>query len=153
MTMADVDSTLTRIHDVIQNSGLHFKLTQTPWSSYIIIRRKFTNTRYTVNSNLNVNEAMTSDELKSMNVKNQQMEQRLAQIEVEKVELEEEFKVLEQNYSKTVDHLHAQICTLENKLDEEADSLKKATSEILIPEEEKATKNETRLISIVSKPI
>merc|ERR1712098_755184 len=89
MTMADVDASLTNIHDVIQKSGLHFVLTQTPWSSYITIRRKFTNARYTVNSNLNV----TNDELKSMNVKNQQLEQRLVQIEVEKVGLEEELKV------------------------------------------------------------
>ena len=55
MTMADVDSTLTRIHDVIQKSGLHFVITQTPWSSYITIRRKFTNSRHSVNSNLNIN--------------------------------------------------------------------------------------------------
>ena len=30
-----------RIHNLIQKSGLHFIINQTPWSSYITIRRKF----------------------------------------------------------------------------------------------------------------
>ena len=42
MAMSNVNLTCARIHDMIQNSGLNFVINQTPWSSYITIRRKFT---------------------------------------------------------------------------------------------------------------
>ena len=40
----DANLACSRIHDVIQSSGLHDIINQTPWSSYITIRRKFVNT-------------------------------------------------------------------------------------------------------------
>ena len=43
--MSQVNKVLSHIHDVIQASGLHFMINQTPWSSYITIRRKFLDQR------------------------------------------------------------------------------------------------------------
>ena len=36
-----MNSVLNSIHDLIQSSGLHFVIQQTPWSSYITLRKKF----------------------------------------------------------------------------------------------------------------
>ena len=41
---------MNRIHDAVQRSGLHFVINQTPFSSYITIRRKFTSERNQTNS-------------------------------------------------------------------------------------------------------
>ena len=63
-TLSEVNSVLNIIHDVVQKSGLHFVINQTPWSSYITIRKKFTSPGfYAGDENLKDKETIVNDEL------------------------------------------------------------------------------------------
>ena len=140
MAMSKVNLTCARIHDMIQNSGLHFVINQTPWSSYITIRRKFASNDIASDENLETSDVI--NELKSLKDKNKNLEQKLTDVEIEKVELEEEFIVSNRKYEKTVDQFHSRIAEIENTHEEMMINLNKAESKIVNLEKEKETKNE-----------
>ena len=140
MAMSDVHSVCTRIHDLIQNSGLHFVISQTPWSSYITIRRKFVNA---VNVNMKAADALVTEneELKLLRDAKEKLEEKIAIIEEEKVHLEEEIKASVEKYENTVCHLNAKINTLEKVLEETELDVKNKKSKIENLEKETKRKN------------
>ena len=70
------------------------------------------------------------------------LEDKFKNIEVEKVQLEEEFKASLEKYEYTVAHLHAKISTLEDTLEETEVDLKDRNYKILFLEKDTKTKNE-----------
>ena len=141
MAMSDVHSVCTRIHDLIQKSGLHFVINQTPWSSYITIRRKFVNE---VEVNMKAREAFVTEteEVVVLRDTKKRLEDKLTNIEVEKVHLEEEFKASVEKHEKTVLNLLAKIDTLENVLEEKELDVKDKKSKIESLEKETNSKND-----------
>ena len=116
--MAHVNSVISKIHDVIQTSGLHFLINQTPWSSYITIRKKFVNPNHV--DSLDQNDGQSSidssvepynklvEEIRQLKLKNELLEHSL-------VDLEEEAKDGDVRSQEKVENLHALIDKLENK--------------------------------------
>ena len=102
MAIPNVDSVCTRIHEFIQSSGLHFVINQTPWSSYITIRRKF----------VNQGGQYLPDELKISSDKNERLEKKLAYLETEL-----EAKKKEKNeYQECLKKLHSKLETLKSEV-------------------------------------
>ena len=117
MTMSDVNSVCERIHSLVQMSGLHFNINQTPWSSYITIRRKFVSPgSYDVKTMCT--ESVVMEQLKE---KIKQLEHKLAGAEFQLEELEEKFANEQEKHEKTINLLNSKIDTLEKdkKLKEE----------------------------------
>ena len=117
MTMSDVNSVCERIHSLVQMSGLHFNINQTPWSSYITIRRKFVSPgSYDVKTMCT--ETVVMEQLKE---KIKQLEHKLAGAEFQVEELQEKFANKQENHEKTINLLNSKIDTLEKdkKLKEE----------------------------------
>ena len=75
----DVNLACTRIHDVIQSSGLHYIINQTPWSSYITIRRKFVN-KCSISSKVAGDEE--SDVISKLRRENEKLKDNLANAEM-----------------------------------------------------------------------
>ena len=142
-SISNIQSVCDRIHTLVQTSGLHFMINQTPWSSYITIRRKFINPGAYKSTGTDVNEQLEiSEQLKALKERNNQLEKKLADVEVELVEREEESIKTKKEYEKTVHHLNAKIYTLENKVEATKCHLKNKQSELLILEKEKKVKDE-----------
>ena len=143
MASHEVNLACNRIHEAIQKSGLHFVINQTPWSSYITIRRKLVFSK-SVTDDVNVNsmEVVVNDELAALKDKNEQLVKKLANVELEKAETEEELEVTNQKYEKTVRHLHDRIEILATTLKEKELELNNQKCEILVLEKEKKLKNE-----------
>ena len=119
MATNEVNMACTRIHDAIQTSGIHFVINQTPWSTYITIRRKFVHPRTTIDDvNVKAMEVAENSELAALRDKNEQLVKKLANIELEKVEAEEEFKARKHKYEETAQHLREKIDSLESTLEE-----------------------------------
>ena len=121
MASHQVNAVLGNIHDIVQSSGLHFMINLTPWSSYITIRRKFTDQGNLTASLLppsSGDQAFTKqclhncDQLLAENnllrFKNQALENAQA-------DSEEETKVVEANSKQVVSNLHSKIDMLESK--------------------------------------
>ena len=109
-----------QIQSVIQNSGLHFSIIQTPFSSYITIRRKFINPESPMH---NIFENTTGVEKSESN----QLRQELDRISHKKTELEEvciekdlEIKALSSENNMKLENLHV----FADKLSAENDDLK-----------------------------
>ena len=113
--MSDVNTICDRIHSLVQMSGLHFNITQTPWSSYITFRRKFVSPDYKVNTKSTENVVVDQlKEIKKTEVKNHKM----AEVGIELVELDEETFANEiEEYQKTITLLNSQIYTLKKDKD------------------------------------
>ena len=118
--LSEVNSVLNCIHNVIQKSGLHFIINQTPWSSYITIRKKFTSPG-SYGDNLKDMESVVVDELTAM---------------------DESKKQIEENNEETVTNLISRIHMLENALKETQADIKNKNTEILELEKEKKMKDE-----------
>ena len=88
------------IHDVIQESGLHFVINQTPFSSYITIRKKL------INPHIKVPENKAEAALK---VKLEDLKQKVKTLEDEKGDLEELCAVKDEEAS-------ANECEMETRL-------------------------------------
>ena len=112
MTTSDVNSVCDHIHSLVQMSGLHFIINQTPWSSYITIRRKFVNPGGYSEVKSKCTEPVVMDQLKET-IKD--LENKLSKVESECVELEEEYNDEKEKHKKTVDYLNSKIDTLEKE--------------------------------------
>ena len=109
--------------DVVQKSGLHFVINQTPFSSYITIRRKFTfaEGNQQTNNFENVIETQTSkvkvenlkSDLKDLEIKNKHLKEAL-------VQSEEESKIAIIETEKRLDNIHV----FANKLKAESELLR-----------------------------
>ena len=97
----------SRIHDFIQASGLHYIINQTPWSSYITIRKKF------VHSDGLVSDHVEHDDTQTILAENKQLKEKLVKIDLDVVTTEEETKVANHQHQKIVDSLHLKIETQE----------------------------------------
>ena len=119
-----MNSVLNSIHDLIQSSGLHFVIQQTPWSSYITLRKKFA--RPTAHDfNLKDKETVTINDLEAEKEKYKQLKEKLVQKEAELVKTEEEFRLGTKENKKTIANLQFKIDVLENALDKTKCDVKK----------------------------
>ena len=133
----DANIVCTRIHDFIQNSGLHFIINQTPWSSYITIRRKFISAV--------ANASNSIDDKKILVDKNKTLEKKLAKLELELVAVEEdnkkssdkiktleaEFITLEKDKNDVIQNLNAGFHEKVNVLTEKIETLEALNKEVL----------------------
>ena len=78
LSISDVNSACDRIHSLVQMSGLHFIINQTPWSSYITIRRKFVNPGAYDVTKTKPTEPAIIDQLKE---RNKNLELKVAELE------------------------------------------------------------------------
>ena len=111
LSISDVNSACDRIHSLVQMSGLHFLINQTPWSSYITIRRKFVNPG-AFDLKTKPTETAIIDQLKE---RNKNLELKVAELEYHLEELEEESKSEKENHEKNVEHFNNRISTLEKE--------------------------------------
>ena len=81
----DANSVVTSIHSLIQSSGLHFAINQTPWSSYITIRKKFVSKGVSEYS-----DSLALGNVKHLEERNRQLEKKLADVKLELVNTEED---------------------------------------------------------------
>ena len=138
----DVNSVINRIHELVQSSGLHFVIQQTPWSSYITLRRKFASpTSY--DFNMKEEESAVINELVVEKEKQKHLEEKLDQMEVKLVKNKEEFVLVTENYKKTIANLNSKIEVLENTLDKTECDVKSKMAEISMIEKEKKRNYET----------
>ena len=119
----DVNSVLNKIHDLIQSSGLHFIINQTPWTSYITIRRKFVYPRDSPVKPTNI------DELFDLREENKQLKSRVRDLNEALVDTEEEFKIHENKAKVTVENLHDKIDRLEFSFRDSQNNLNKKNAE------------------------
>ena len=108
----DANLAITRIHDVIQSSGLHYVINQTPWSSYVTIRKKF------VNAGAKVAGDEESDMLTKLREENEKLKSKLATAEIKSVNAEESSKNVQLSLGKTVENLENALKISESKLRE-----------------------------------
>ena len=121
-TLSEVNAVLNSIHNVVQKSGLHFVINQTPWSSYITIRKKFTSPGpYAGDDGFKDMETVVNDEVTALSEHNAQME--------------------EKNEKKVAD-LYSKIDTLENSLEETRSDMENKMVEIQVLSKEKKIKDE-----------
>ena len=146
--MAHVNSMISKIHDVIQTSGRHFLINQTPWSSYITIRKKFVDPNHV--ASLDQNDRQSSrpssdssvepfnklvEEIRQLKLKNEVLENSL-------IDLEEETKDSDVRSQEKVQNLHALIDKLEDEKDALQSETKDAEVEILALKKEIDVKDE-----------
>ena len=99
MCISDVNTVCDKIHNLVQMSGLHFVINQTPWSSYITIRRKFVNPgAYDVK--VKSPETVVTNQLRE---RNKELEHKLAEVELALAEIEEEFTTEKEKYDTKTD--------------------------------------------------
>ena len=87
-------------------------------------------------------EVVVNDEMAALKDKNEHLVKKLANVELEQAETEEEFEVTNQNYEATVRHLHDRIEILATTLKEKELELDNQKREILVLEKEKKLKSE-----------
>ena len=144
MAMSELHSVCTHIHDTIQRSGLHFFINQTPWSSYITIRKKFVDKKDAVDVNVKSRGEMVTEveELVDLREKKKNLEDKLSNIEVGKVHLEEELKLSVEKSKNTIAHLHVQMSSLKSALEETNVDLEDRKDKIIFLEKETKRKDE-----------
>ena len=113
-----------KIHDLIQESGLHFVINQTPFSSYITIRKKLINPQIKVPENKAV---------AALKLKLEDLKQKVKTLEDEKGDLEELCAVKDEEAS-------AHECEMETRL-----SNVRAFADRLSAEKEKCKKEISQL--------
>ena len=107
ISYSDVNKVCDEIHNLVQMSGLHFVINQTPWSSYIPIRRKFVISG-ACNVKLKSPETVVSYELK-------ERKEQQADVEFTLAEIEEAFNIEKEKYKKSVDNLQSKIDAFEKE--------------------------------------
>ena len=107
------------------------------------IRRKFVHPRPTLDDlNLKDEKVMVNGELADLIEKNKQLVEKLANLELKKVEEEKDIKATNQKHEKTVQHLNDRLVAMKNTLEEKEKDLNEKKGEILLLEKEKKLKNE-----------
>ena len=159
-----VNSACNRIHNLIQSSGLHFVINQTPWSSFITIRRKLIDSaREPVTDHFADTKPENHDQLATIEENNRKLEKenealveslatieekfRVAKLRNKALEEalvtnEEEFRMAELRRKDTLDNLHDTIDNLEDNLKQLEIELKEKTTEIKAVEKQKAKQDE-----------
>ena len=133
----DANLACSRIHAAIQSSGLHYIINQTPWSSYITIRRKFVNTG--ISSIVAADEE--SDKLKQLRRENEQLKNKLAIAETDAASAEESLKNAHLSLGANIENLNSNIKVLENALQDSESKLKVKDTEIFDHVEELKNKD------------
>ena len=128
-TFYDANTICNQIHNLVQTSGLHFVINQTPWSSYITIRRKFVGPAPTIKPTLGSLDLGTSEQ-------NEKLKQQIIALENAVVNAEEETMVAEHRADKVVQNLHLKIDDLEHLLSSSKFNLKQKELEITAVEKE-----------------
>ena len=114
----DANFSCERIHNFIHSSGLHYIINQTPWSSYITIRKKLRAPAIAVEPSVDE----LSEEMRIIRERNKYLENKLEIVQQELLNAEEK-NVKEKHDSEIkVDNLQAKIDKLENAIkDKEAE--------------------------------
>ena len=129
----DVNTVSNSIHNLVQSSGLHFVINQTPWSSYITIRRKFLGPAPAAQPTL---------PRLGVSEQNEKLKHQIIALENALVNADEETKIAELKSKQVVENLHLKIDNLENSLVEAQFELKKKEEDIAAVEKEKIVKDE-----------
>ena len=142
-----VNTVCSSIHDFIQSSGLHFVINQTPWSSYITIRRKFVDPQRASTNEPSKQVYIDSrhvrhNELVALQEKNKQLELKNEALEEDLFNTEEEYKVAELRNKESFDNLHSNIDHLETTLKSLESKLIDEETEITALKKEKEIKDE-----------
>ena len=118
MSSSSVNMICSKIHDVVQESGLHFTINQTPFSSYITIRRKFVNPEQAAFNQFNINHEPSCNfsEFKELKQKFENLKTKNVDLEEQLVNSDENLKALEKENLETIGNLHNFIGTLESKV-------------------------------------
>ena len=106
----DVNLVCNNIHELIHSSGLHYIINQTPWSSYITIRRKF---REPLGAFLVKSDVGMPDELLALHQDKKLLSNKVKNLEKDLVDTEEELKATEHRSKERVENLHGKINDLE----------------------------------------
>ena len=101
----DVNTVCNNIHNLIQSSGLHFVINQTPWSSYITIRKK------SIGPHLAAKPAP-----EGCIEENEKLKEQIITLENALANIEEDAKVEEQRSKQLIDNLHSKLDDLEKSL-------------------------------------
>ena len=116
-TFTNINDVCTSIHNLIQSSGLHYVINQTPWSSYITIRKKFVRPHHGGTSNEEVVIDKHETREQTLVKKNKILEQKLVDLKLELSNKEEESKVAKEVNEKLVENLHSRVSELEDSLE------------------------------------
>ena len=106
----DANFSCDRIHNFIQLSGLHYVINQTPWSSYITIRKRF------IAPASAVEPSDHSEEMRIIHERNKLLQDKLESLQQELVDTKEENVKEKHNNETRVDYLHSKMEKLENAL-------------------------------------
>ena len=127
----DVNTVCNNIHNLIQSSGLHFVINQTPWSSYITIRKK------SIGPHLAAKPAP-----EGCIEENEKLKEQIITLENALVNIEEDAKVEEQRSKQLIDNLHSKLDDLEKSLKTTEFNLNIKEVELERVEKEKTMKDE-----------
>ena len=116
---------LNKIHDVVQNSGLHFVINRTPFSSYITIRQKFVSNHETKMLD-NLSEDALIKQLNQMKLTVQELQSEKGMLEEACVIKDEELQTLQHISDQKLLNLHR----FSEKLEAENNSLKNDLSNL-----------------------
>ena len=139
-----VNTACNNIHDVIQSSGLHFLINQTPWSSFITIRKKFIdpNQAAMIQPFMEASSDYSSETFAKIMAKCKQLEQRNIYLEEALVNVEDESKVKALRNEEVLDNLHGTIDHMERKVKDLETQLTKKETEATYVKKVIATKEE-----------
>ena len=137
-----VNSVCNQIHDLIQSSGLHFVINQTPWSSFITIRRKFINPNHAPVVKPRIDSVFSTENLTRIAETNKQLQARNVLLEEALANLEEEQRAEVLRNQDTRDNLHNTIDQLEGKITDLESELRKKEIEAADAKKVITTKNE-----------
>ena len=104
-----VNSVCNQIHDLIQSSGLHFVINQTPWSSFITIRRKFINPNHAPVVKPRIDSVFCTENFTRIAETNKQLQARNVLLEEALANLEEEQRAAVLQNEDTRENLHNTI--------------------------------------------
>ena len=140
-----------QIHNLIQDSGLHFVINQTPHSSYITIRKRFMDPgnppqikSETAESKVRVEVSRLSDELEKANLE-------MNRLEEEVIEKEEAFEIADKINKDKLENLHV-FC---DKLSKENVKLKDtiATLHVDISKSQSDLSNSRKSVKVKEKEV
>ena len=107
-----VNSMCNSIHNLIQSSGLHYVINQTPWSSYITIRKKFIDPNP---ASAVENPAEFAEVNRELEKKNEALKVALGKVKKEQYEAELRNKVTVGNLHDIVDNLEYALRVLKRR--------------------------------------
>ena len=145
--MAHVNNVISKIHDVIQSSGLHFLINQTPWSFCVTNRKKFVDPSHVASPDQSYVDSSDSsvDPYTKLVEENRQLKLKNEVLENSLVDLEEDRKDADVRSQEKVQNLHALIDKLEVEKDAINSKFKDSEAEISALKKEIDVKDEVIL--------